>query len=69
VQKRADEMTDAEAEGLQVGDQVRLNDLTATIVEAGSDFVAIQWDEQSVPELYTRAAMARFDRYNSGGQQ
>ena len=55
-------MTDAEAEGLQVGDRVSLDRQTATVVEAGPDFVAIQWDEQPVPELYTRARMVRFDR-------
>jgi hypothetical protein len=66
--KAGQQMTDAEAEGLQVGDRIRLDDLTATIVEAGPDFVAIQWDEQPVPELFSRAAMVRFDRY-SGGQQ
>ena len=55
-------MTDAEAQGLQVGDRVSLDGRIATVVEAGPDFVAIQWDELPVPELFPRAGMVRFDR-------
>jgi hypothetical protein len=62
-------MTSHEAERLGVGDRVRLDSLTATIVEAGPDYVAIQWDERPLPELYTRGGMMRFSLYNGGEQQ
>jgi hypothetical protein len=62
-------LTREEAERLEVGDRVRLDDVAGTIVEAGPDFVAVQWDEKALPELYTRAGMVRFSSYDSRGQQ
>jgi hypothetical protein len=62
-------VTRQEAERLGVGDRIRLDSLTATIVEAGPDYVAIQWDERPLPELYTRGGLMRFSLYNGRGQQ
>jgi hypothetical protein len=62
-------LTDDEVEKLKVGDRIKARALTGTIVEAGPDFVAIQWDEKPVPELYTRASMSLATLYNSGGLQ
>ena len=52
-------MTDDQVEKLTVGDRIKLGALTGTIVQAGALFVAIQWDEKDLPELYTRAAMGQ----------
>jgi len=64
-----DRMTSQQAEDLEVGDRVKLDASTATIVEAGPLFVAIQWDEKPLPELYTRCGMMRFSLYSGRGQQ
>ena len=60
-------MTDDQVEKLTVGDRIKLGALTGTIVQAGALFVAIQWDEKDLPELYTRAAMSKASIYNGGG--
>jgi hypothetical protein len=61
------ELTEDEVEKLKVGDRIRARALTGTIVEAGPDFVAIQWDEKPLPELYTRESMSKATLYSSGG--
>jgi hypothetical protein len=63
------ELTDDEVEKLTVGDRIKARALTGTIVEAGPDFVAIQWDEKPLPELYTRASMSGATLYNTTGLQ
>jgi len=62
-------LTDDEVEKLTVGDRIKARELTGTIVQAGPDFVAIQWDEKKLPELYTRASMSGATLYNGGGLQ
>jgi hypothetical protein len=50
-------LTDEQVERLTVGDRIKLGAVTGTIVQAVGLFVAIQWDEKDLPELYTRAAV------------
>jgi hypothetical protein len=63
------ELTDDQVEKLTVGDRIELGALTGTIVQAGALFVAIQWDEKDLPELYTRAAMGQASLYMGRGLQ
>jgi hypothetical protein len=56
-------LTDDQIEKVTVGDRIKLGAVAGTIVQAGRSFVAIQWDEKDLPELYTRAAMGQASLY------
>jgi hypothetical protein len=53
-------MTEGEVERLKIGDRLRLEDRTGTILAFydsvdGPRLVAIKWDEEAKPEAYTLA--------------
>ncbi len=60
----------ARAKGLDVGDRVKLGDLTGIIELIVSDVFIIKWDWRKDCEAYSRDAVEKqFSHYNPGPQQ
>jgi hypothetical protein len=53
------ELTEDQTEKVTVGGRIKLGAVTGLSTNLERSFVAIQWDEKDLPELYTRAAIGR----------